>query len=378
MKRAALAGILIICIFLTGCSEGLDGKHIWTQVHSIPVSPGSNQNVSAQNYDQLYRALVKLVENGTTQATISVAKYDKESLEADVAAAVDAVCRENPIAAYAVERMHYTLGTSGGEDVLAIEIGYLHDQTEIKKIKTVADNAAAGEAIAAALKNCEAGIVLKILNFEPADFTQLVEDHALAYPEQVMEQPQVTENIYPETGDIRVVELKFVYQTSRESLKNMQLQVENLFTSAQLFAGGNRTQLQRFTRLYTWLMETNEYTIQTSITPAYSLLQYGTGDSRAFAAVYAALCRRMELPCMTVSGTKNGESWYWNIIEVDGQYYHVDLLQCSADGDFQIRTDGQMTDYVWDYDAYPVSPDPGPEPTEPTEPVTTAPAVNEE
>lgn len=377
MKRAALAGILSICIFLTGCSDGLDGKHIWTQVHSIPVSPGSNQNISAQNYDQLYRALVNLVENGTTQATISVAKYDKERLDADALEAIEAVRRENPIAAYAVEQIHYTLGTSGGEDVLAVEIGYLHDQTEIKKIKTVADNAAAAEAIAESLKNCEAGIVLKILNFEPADFTQMVEDHAMLYPEQVMEQPQVTENIYPETGKTRVVELKFVYQTSRETLKSMQARVEDLFESAQLFVRGYRSEERRFARFYTWLTEINEYTIQTSITPAYSLLQYGTGDSRAFATVYTALCRQLNLECMTVSGTKDGESRYWNLIRIDDVYYHLDLLQCSEEGSFRRCTDSQMEGYVWDYDAYPASPDPEPEPTQPETTAPTAPEATE-
>ena len=374
MKRAALAGTLAVCILLSGCGMVSDGAHIWTQVHSIPVRPGSNQNISAEDYTQLYHALVKLVEAGTSQATISVEKYDRELLEAEASAAVEAVCAQDPIAAYAVEQIQYTLGTSGGEDVLAVEITYLHGQMEIKKIKTVADNAAAAKAVAAALDACEAGIVLKVVDFTPADFVQLVQDYALTYPETVMELPQVTENIYPEEGKTRVVELKFTYQTSRDSLKTMQSQVENLFKSAEFFASGNRPEPERFTRLYTWLMETNEYTIQTSITPAYSLLQYGIGDSRAFATVYAALCRRMDLECITVSGTKNGESWYWNLICVEGVYYHLDLLQCSADGGFATRTDGQMTDYVWDYNAYPVSPDPeptAPETKEPTEPPAT-------
>lgn len=360
MKRTAWALVLCFCILLTGCSTGLEGKHVWTQVHSIPKTPGSNQEISAENYAQLYAALVKLTEAGTTQATISVARYDKEKLETDITAAITAVCVENPIAAYAVDQIQYTLGTSGGEQVLAVEILYLHGQAEIKKIKTVADNIQAEEAIATALKNCESGIVLKIQNFQQADFIQWVEDYAMEHPEQLMELPQMTENIYPEMGKTRVLELKFVYQTSRESLKNMQQHVTNLFKSAELFASGDRTEGERFLRLYTWLMETNEYTTQTSITPAYSLLMYATGDSRAFATVYASLCRQMGLECLTVSGTKNGESWCWNLIYIDGVYYHLDLLQCSQDGSFQTRVDSQMEGYVWDYNAYPNSPKPQP------------------
>jgi len=372
MKRAALAGILIICILLSGCGQLLDGAYIWTQLHSIPVSPGSGQNIAADNYDQLYNALVTLVEAGTVQATISVEKYDRDKIEQDTAAAIAAVRAENPIAAYAVADIVCTLGTSGGETVLAVDVAYIHDQAQISKIHTVADNGAAAEVVAAALDACETGIVLKIENYEPADFAQIVEDYAFTCPEAVMETPQVAVNIYPEMGQTRVVEIKFSYQTSRDNLKNMQSQVENLFKSAQFFASGHRTERARFTRLYTWLMETNEYTIQTSITPAYSLLQYGIGDSRAIATVYASLCRRMGLECLTVTGTRDGESWYWNILCIDGTYVHIDLLRCSEWGHFRTQTDGQMAGYVWDYDAYPNSPDP-----EPTVPETTAPTAPE-
>ncbi len=369
MKRIIVL-LLAICIFFSGCGALTDGEHIWTQVHSIPKAPSSNLNITAQSYDQLYQALVDMVAVGATQATISVERYDRSAIETDAQTAVDAVRQQDPIAAYAVAHIEYTLGTTGGETVLAVQILYQHDYAQIRKIIHVADTEAAREEICAALVACEPGIVLLMEQYEQRDLAQMVEDYAREYPELVMETPQVAVNVYPEEGQSRVVELKFTYQTSRDTLKNMQSQVENLFKSARFFTSGYHTERRRFMRLYTWLMETNEYTIQTSITPAYSLLLYGTGDSRAFATVYASLCRQMELECMTVSGTKNGESWYWNLICINDVYYHLDLLECSSNSGFALCTDGQMEGYVWDYNAYPVSPDPEPEPTEPA---TTAP-----
>lgn len=370
MKRVALAGILILCILLSGCGVLGQKDYVWMDTHPIPTAPVGNQSISAADYEELYAALVALVEEGSPQTTISVERYNQNNIEPDMQRAVDAVCKDHPIAAYAVEKMEYTLGTAGGERVLAVTISYLHDQSEIKRIKTVSDIAAAEKAVTAALVACDTGIVLQIVSYEEKDFDQLVKDYALTYPESVMEVPQVTVNVFPDAGKTRVVELKFTYQSSRESLKNMQAQVENLFKSAQFFASGYRSEEHRFMRLYTWLMETNEYTIQTSITPAYSLLRYGTGDSKAFATVYASLCRRMGLDCLTVSGARDGESWYWNLIQVEGEYYHLDLLHCSGEGDFQMRTDSEMkASYVWDYDAYPVSPAPeSPTPLETTVP----------
>ncbi len=353
MKRAAVVAAVVLCLFLSGCSAMLDGEYVWTQSHRIPVSPGNNQNISASTYQQLCGALTDLAEAGTEQATISVGRYDRGRLESDAARAVRSVCQQNPIAAYAVEKITYELGTSGGEAALAVKIRYLHDKTEIRKIRNVADNAEAEEAIAQALKACDAGIVLKIAAYEQTDFVQMVERYGLNHPEYVMESPQTTENVYPATGTTRVVELKFTYQASRDSLRHMQAQVEPVFASAKLYVSGDGLDSEKYSQLFSFLMERYDYTLETSMTPAYSLLRHGVGDSKAFAAVYAAMCRQAGLECFLVSGTREGTPWWWNIVRFDGAYYHVDLLRCDEDGRFRVSTDEEMAGYVWDYSAFP-------------------------
>ena len=91
-----------------------------------------------------------------------------------------------------------------------------------------------------------------------------------------------------------------------------------------------------------------EYQIKTSITPAYTLLSHGVGDSNAVAVVYAAMCQRVGVECQVVVGTRSGEPWSWNIVRVDDDYYHVDLYDCQQRGSFRMLTDAQMQDYVWD------------------------------
>ena len=128
-------------------------------------------------------------------------------------------------------------------------------------------------------------------------------------------------------------------------------------------------------------MERFDYPIETSITPAYSLLRHGVGDSRAFAMVYAAMCRSAGLECSIITGTHDGEPWTWNMVQDNGRYYHVDLLRSSGEGAFREFTDGEMSGYVWDYSAYPQSIAPStPEQTEEPMPVleeTTEPGQTE-
>lgn len=353
MKRTVFMVTLAMCLLLSGCGTLLRGEYIWVQDHEFPVSPGSNQNISAATYQQLYDALASMVEAGTQAATISVERYDRNALNDDINKVVDQIGKTHPIAAYAVGSVTCALGTSGGEMALAVEITYIHDQSEIRKIKRAADNASAEKLIAQALTGCDTGIVILIEDYESTDFTQMVENYALQHPEYVMETPQVTENLYPEEGKRRVVELRFTYQTSRESLKSMQSRVEPVFASAELYVSGDGAAYEKLSQLYSFLMERYDYKIETSITPSYSLLRHGVGDCKAFAAVYAAMCRWAGLECQIVSGTREGERWYWNIVLDDGVYYHVDLLRCSEDGAFSEKSDEEMTGYVWDYSAYP-------------------------
>lgn len=350
MKRAMLAFAVVCCLMLGGCSSIFDGSYASVKPHHQQSSSLSNETVSVFNYPQLYNVLTDLIEEGREDAVITVANYDQEQVESDMERAISDAGTRHPIAAYAVEAVEFELGKSGGQAALAVDIHYAHDRTEILKIKQVDSMDEALSAIFSALNQCQVSIVLQIRNYEDTDFVQVVESYAMENPQQVMELPQVTAGVYPESGTNRVVELRFGYQTSRDSLRSMQTQVQPVFTSAALYVSGDAEEQEKYSQLYSFLMERYDYQLDTSITPTYSLLRHGVGDSRAFAVVYAAMCRQAELDCQVVSGTRGGESHYWNIICDNGIYYHVDLLADS----FQELTDEQMRGYVWDFSAYPV------------------------
>ena len=348
MKKM-IALTLLVCLLLSGCANVFDGEYSSVKPHEQESETAGDQKISASNYAQLYAALTALIEDGTEDAVISVVKYDQSKVESDMRRAIKNVFERNPIAAYAVEDVKFEKGKSGGSAALAVDITYTYDRKELRRIKQVRDMKEAVSAISSALNQCDAGIVLRIRGYEDTDFVQVVESYTLENPQYVMERPQVMAGIYPETGSDRVVELRFTYQTSRDSLKIMQSQVQPVFASATLYVSGDGEDREKYSQLYSFLMERYDYEIETSITPAYSLLRHGVGDSRAFAIVYAAMCRQAGLDCQVVSGTKAGESRYWNIVCDNGVYYHVDLLA----GDFRERTDKQMSGYVWDYSAYP-------------------------
>ncbi len=352
MKVRYLSAVLCLSLLFTGCGW-LDGSYTSVEAHREQRPASKNDAVSAASQAELLGALESIIAAGTQTAAIKVGEYPEEELELGVERAVIYARVSSPVGAYAVETIDYEIGTSGGEPAVAVTITYRRSQAELQRIRKVRDmDAAAGE-VQRALERCDASVVLLVEKYSAQDMSLVVEDYAAVSPHVVMETPKVTELAYG-NGRSRLLELSFAYQNSRDDLKHMQTQVEPVFNSAVLYVSGGANQHQKYAQLYAFLMERFDYKVETSLTPAYSLLHHGVGDSKAFAQVYAAMCRRAGLEAMTVTGTCNGEPRTWNLVREDGCYYHVDLLHCNETGTYQTRTDGQMEAYVWDYSAYPV------------------------
>lgn len=348
MKRLCL--LLALCIILCGCDSIFDGNYHSRTFHE---EQGSHiqSTITATDIESLQAVMEDLVSSGTVNAVINVTDFNDGTVKSAMKAVSDYIRTAYPLGAWAVDELTYEIGNSGGMQAISVSITYLHSRAQIRRVQTVTDIKAAEAAIGEALDNCETGLVLLVEQYKKTDFAQMAADYADENPNEVMELPQVLAGVYPEKGVSRVVELNFTYQTSREALRNMQNQVQPVFSAARLYVSGDGSDLQKYTQLYSFLMERFDYSLETSITPAYSLLRHGVGDSKAFATVYAAMCRRADLECLVITGTRDGEPWTWNMVCDEGTYYHLDLL--GAAGAFQELTDDEMEGYVWDYSAYP-------------------------
>lgn len=354
MKRWAIIPILFLCLALGGCGW-LDGSYVSVKAHQSQRQSVRTEALTASDYQDLTEVLESLIAEGVESEVINVAAYPSQTLAGGMTAAIRYATERYPLGAYAVSDIQYELGANNGLPALAISITYRHSLAQLRAIRTVADGEAAQQAVTQALEEYATELVLRIQHYEEADYAQLVRSYAEEHPDLVMETPQVTTVVYGK-GQEKVVELTFGYQNSPEDLRKMRSQVEPVFNAAALYVSGDGKDRQKLSQLYAFLMERFPYQMETSITPAYSLLRHGVGDSRAFALVYAAMCREAGLTCLTVTGTCAGEPRTWNIVLDDGRYYHLDLLRCYTSGGFRELTDDKMSGYVWDYSAYPACP----------------------
>ena len=357
MKRliALITMVLVTCSILSGCNTWMAGDYLSFTPHEPYQDVTGDTVIEVASYPQLRNALSELVRNCAESAIISITSFSNATVDYYVNTAIDFVINSTALGAYAVDKITYEIGTNRGASVVAFNIKYCHSRSEILGIQNVRNKDEMITAITSAMNDNALYLALHTENHVAIDFIQLVQEYTNEHPDIVMEHPKVASFVYPERGTERIVELIFTYQTERDALQDMQKRVSEIFTSAELYVKDTTQVKDIYSRLFSFLMERDDYTIETSITPSYSLLQHGVGDSRAFANVYAAMCRRADLDCTVISGTRDANPWCWNLVRYRGKYYHVDLLRCNENDEFVMRTDAEMTGYVWDYSAYPAS-----------------------
>lgn len=352
MTARRLAALVLALALLPGCGW-MDGSYVSVTPHQVGLSQSAEENTrSISSYTQLRSALIALIDEGSTKGLFSLAGYPRENVEQDMERAVHYAMGTYPVGAYAVESIDYDFGTGLGASALSVDITYRHSRQKLDSIRTVRWLSGAEKAIADAMDENAQELVLQITGYQEADFSQIVRSYAENNPDRVMETPGVTVQVFPDRGNTRVLELTFHYRTDRQTLRAMREQVQPVFSSAALYVSGQADSWTKFSQLHTFLTERLDYTIASTETPAYSLLCQGIGDSRAFSLVYAAMCRRIELEALCICGTRDGAEHWWNLINIDGVWYHLDLLSSRQ---FQPLTDSDMTGCEWDRTAYPAS-----------------------
>lgn len=356
MKKviAVLLAVVTVTTF-TGCDSWLSGDYASVKPHQEYYEEQTKDSLEASNFTDIKDLLTEQIAAAKESCMIYVSGIEDERLGVIMNSAIRVVMEQDPIAAYAVDEITYEIGTSTGRTAIAVSIAYNRSRSEILRIKSAKNMDSALAVIVKALEDCSASVVVLVEGYIDTDIAQKIQDYADANPDVCMEMPQVSAAVYPQSGKVRVIELTFTYQTSRDVLRSMQSYVQPVFSAAYLNVSGEEDEHTKFSRMYAFLMERNECQVETSITPAYSLLRHGVGDSKAFATVFAAMCTGADLECYVISGTRAGEPWVWNLICEDGTYYHVDLLRSHDAGALQLFFDEDMDGYVWDYSAYPAA-----------------------
>lgn len=347
-----LALLLLLCT-LTSCSMAPD-SYLSVQPHA--GSGGQTEPADAvivQDYDGLKRAILGFVESGQTEGAIRAANYDG-NVEDDLIQAAYEVSKQEPLGAYAVDYMTHDCTLIVNYYEIHIRITFRRSVYEIQSIETIPTQTQLRKRMEEAVDQLETRVALRLPSYREPDIPAMVTAYCAANPGTVMETPQVSVSVYPDSGSVRIVEVNLAYTQTPQTLQAMQKAVKESLDAAAEYIRYRQSDRDKAELLYTYLTERFSYETGSTATPLYAALCGGVADPRGLTQAWQLICDRAGVECYTVEGLRSGEPYSWNIVSLDGVYRHLDLARCVLEyGQLTFRTDRDMEEYYWNMEQYP-------------------------
>ena len=361
MKKRLLAVLTALSLLLTGCASLLEQEFVdVTPYNSIPTAEGDPSTLRAENYQELVNALLYLVTSGKESGKVRL-YLNSEDIDTDLEAACLEVVQEDPLAAYCVDYIKYSVQPVVTYADAEIQIVYRRSQEQINSISSVTGVTAIRNELEEALAQSAKELVLRVSYFDGDEnfIHTLCRQAFYANPMTALDLPDIAVSIYPDTGRQRIVEMALTYHL--EPLQLMQHR-EELEQAAQQFLQDFPADSISAVQLAETLTDFCSYSAEGGST-AYHALVEQSANSEGLALAMAALCDRLGISCRVVSGTKDGAHHVWNLISRDEGWYHLDLTRSPAYGgeedpnEVRFLTDPEMTDsgYLWDTQLFPQS-----------------------
>lgn len=351
----SLAAGLLLC----GCGGVFNKEYVAVTdyVPSTPDAASAEERVTVNNLGELKQAVLDLVSLGTGEGNIYFdPSYDGDATE-DMADACWQVRTQDALCAYCVENIAYDLNKIVTYYEAKLSVTYSDAWQRAGDIVCLKFATGIEDAVLKALDEGTSRLVILIdrSTLAEEDMESLITRVYRKNPAAAPAAPQAGINMYSGSGMQRLYEINLNYGVSAAELA----QRREAIAALEPFAGQDidgQDAPHRALAAARYLSENCSFRADSAGNNAYSALIRGEADSEGVSLAYVELCRRLGVKCEIVYGQENWEDHCWNIIMLDGAYYHVDISDCIQDGlesGFLLRDEQLWGSYRWNVASYP-------------------------
>ena len=356
-KRLVIISLCFFVFFAAGCSM-IENEYTAITPHIVPSAAQEDEakpSIASANDSGTLRAFIMgCIRAGSSRNMVDITNYQGD-IDKDFTLLLKRL-QANSLYAYAVDYMDHDFITQNGSTFLELSMVYRRSAEEIAAIVSVRGMTQAQEEIARALNEFNSSLTLRISGYYNMDYSAWIAQYCMEHPELIVTQPETTVSVFPDTGRSRVLELHFGYAGSKTDMRNMQRNMATLLRSASNFAARGNNSTEKLALLCQYLVERTHYDpAGNSNQDAYNLLCRQQASDRGFASVMYYLMNQANISCYLVEGTRNNVPYCWNIVLINGQYRHIDMMRQWQESSKApiFYTDAEMTEYTWDLEEYP-------------------------
>ena len=358
--RGVIALTLSGTMLLSGCSAMLQRDYTDVSPHSAtPVTDSDHMAIRVERYQDLVNVLLYFVTQGRTSGVIRLYNYPYD-VEKDLEEACLEVTTEDPLGAYMVEDITYTVTPIVSCYEATFQLSYRRSPAEVAALIPVTGITAIRTQIQTAMASFQPALALRISYFDgdEAYIRSLAEQAYLSSPETALELPDTSVTFYPEGSRQCIAEISFSYQLPPSELNQRKSALEHR-TKQMSDILRSLPGEQGLLAIRSAILETAVYKPNGGSSP-YNALVEQQADSLGLALTMSLLCQRLGFSCQVVNGSLSGQPHYWNIVYTGSGYHHLDLTQnLSPEDSSPLRSDRFMAEsgYLWDTLTFPACED---------------------
>ena len=352
--RKATTLLTVICMIACLSSCALYDKEYVAVNDYVISSPDLSKNegrITTANLSELKRAVENAVEMGEKEVNIIFPENYSGDVSQDLAEACWQVRSQNALCAYCVDNISYELSKIVNYYEATLSVSYADTGVPFDKIYQMQYATGISDLIKKTMESGEKKLVILIKNssYTAESIASMVSDIYLKNPISLPKEPSVNIQLYGGTGNQKLYNMTFNYGMSDEKLilEKEELSFINPFNDVY------ETDNEKFKAVAEYIRGNIAIGDDSTI---YSALVNGEGNSKALALSTVALCNKIGLDSAVVEGQKNYNDRLWNLIKIDGSYYHFDpydFLESDTDRIY-LKSDSDMwNSYRWDTSSYP-------------------------
>ena len=363
-KRAVLILIaLSLMLSMSACVSVFASSYSYVTEYSDDIeSVGGASGAEIKNYSQLKNAINDIVNSGQTAGELSFSGYTG-SVRDDMAAACYEVKTQTPMGAYAVEELNYELNRIVSYYTAEISISYRRSIQEIEAVVMLNGVSSLRSYVTEAVNGHSDKLVLRIFSsiVNEEYIKDIVSSAYFNNPLVSAREPYTGVTGYPTEGVNKIYEIELDYGMDANELTELRDKLDSRIdvlcknvTAKETW----RCALELAQALSASFREADSGE-GAADTVSGALLE-GRASSMGAALAYKVLCDEMGIECIVVRGrlgTLGTQDHYWNIIGIDGDYYHVDVSRLDSAGAeraFLLDDVRAWGTYMWESDSYPV------------------------
>ena len=362
MKRIT-ACFLFLAIILCGCGNWRNTSYVVVRPHNENYGVALDSNtLTVSSYLSLKNALLNAVQDYTSEIVIRAESYSG-NLGEDLNQAVYEITRMSPLGAFAVNNMTYDYSRIVSYYEINVNVTYKCTEDEIRQLVYVTDLTGIREKLEEAMRAYDSRLILRVGDYHSFDLSGEVTAIFNEHPEYALELPDITVDLYPESGTQRILDIKFTYMHTQDELKQFSSEIDEKVSGLAAIYGMSNSQITNARRIYQRLgrdaVLDHQDETRTLNNGLYGALLEGHASSYGFAQAYILLLQQCNIRSRLVEGQKNGAAHYWCMVELDDGDFYVDPTLLMEEGGTQwfllgSRELNAMNYYILDADSFPL------------------------